>query len=348
MSTPASDIIPAAHARSAWAAGIDPLREAFPPHVDRLLRAIAFSHIASLPVPVFIIGGPRSGKSTLARAIGDLAGELPRPPIARASVSGIKQAVQPGAPLIVDDAAPASSRARPGMFDQLEGETYAAFHSRLHEPSIFVATGDQPISELSASRIITIELPARPRSLRVLKAVSSEPAIAGRRYVASYLHQQAGDVDVDDRALSIAGHRELDNLRRLGAALYAGDEILRALSLEIPATPATTWLHPDDQITWAVRSALRYLLELGGQLTQAPNETAGWPIGRIDEHHIYLRPAEALSFIRAAHGNETLSIRAIAGALRRTRLLTTDTGTIPMRIEGRSVRVWRISKSILG
>lgn len=348
MSTPASDIIPAAHARSAWAAGIDPLRDAFPHHVDRLLRAIAFSHIASLPVPVFIIGGPRSGKSTLARAIGDLAGELPRPAIARASVSGIKQAVQPGAPLIVDDAAPVSSRAHPSLFDQLEGETYVPFYSRLHEPSIFVATGSQPISELSAGRIITIELPARPRSLRTLRAVSNEPAIAGRRYVASYLHQQAGEVDVDSMALRLAQHRELDNLRRLGAALHAGDEILRALSLEYSATPATAWLHPDDQITWAVRSAIRYLLEIGGQLTQGSNETAGWPIGRIDSDYVYLRPAEALSFIRAAHGTQTLSIRAIAAALRRTRLLTTDSGTIPMRVEGRSVRVWRISKSILG
>ena len=35
-----ADPIPAAHARSAWAAGIDPLREAFPLHADKLIRAI--------------------------------------------------------------------------------------------------------------------------------------------------------------------------------------------------------------------------------------------------------------------------------------------------------------------
>ena len=43
MSTLASDPIPLTHARSAWTAGVEPLRDAFPAHTDRLIRAIAFS-----------------------------------------------------------------------------------------------------------------------------------------------------------------------------------------------------------------------------------------------------------------------------------------------------------------
>ena len=342
-----SDRIPAAHARSAWAAGIEPLREAFPQHADRLLRAIAYSHRASLPVPIFISGAARSGKSTLAQAIAELAGEQERAEIPTPTLGSIRRAAHSGVPLIVDEAAPAKSRARPNMFDQLETEIYATYSTKLHHPSVLVATGGQPIDPLSASRIIAIDLPLRPRSVQTLKAVSSEPAAAGRRIVASYLQQRATTVDVDAQALTIANYRELDNIRRLGAALHIGDEILRALSLDDPPQSSTSWLAPNDQVVWAMREALRYLLDNGGALSAGPTESADWPIGRVDANYVYIRPAEALPFIRAAHGNPTLSTRAITDALRDTRLLTTNTGTTPTRVGGQIVRAWRVSNSIL-
>lgn len=341
-----SEPIPTAHARSAWAAGVDPLRKAFPKHAEQLLRAIAFSHIASLPVQIFINGGPRTGKTTLTEALADLADEQEPVQIERVSLRGIRQAVVPGQPLIIDEAAPASSNANPNMFVQLHGEIFAQYSTRLHRPSVLIATGNQPVDELTASRIIYVHLPDRP-GIRALKAVGSEPAVAGRRIVGSYLRQRASAVDVDKAALQIVQARPLDNERRLAAALFVGDQILRSLDLDDPPGPSTAWLLPDDQVVWAVREAILYLLANGGKLVDSPTDTSDWSIGRIDEHYVYLRPAEALPFIRAAAGNDRLSTHGIAAALRRTALLETTRGTVLARIDGTPARVWRILRQIL-
>lgn len=340
-----SESIPAAHARSAWAAGIEPLRTAFPQHADRLIRAIAYSHTAPLPVQIFITGGPRTGKTTLTEALADLADEQQPVQIARLTLRGIRDTVRPGVPLIIDEAAPADAKTQPNMFVQLHGEIYAQYSTRLHRPSVLIATGDQPVDALTSSRIIHVALPSRP-GIRALKAVGSEPAVAGRRLVGSYLRQRAASVDVDPHAANLSRQRQLEFERRRGAALYVGDQILQALELEASG-PSTHWLHPDDQIVWAVREALRYLLSNGGELVTKPTNPSDWAIGRIDKHYIYLRPAETLAFIRASAGDESLSIHAVAAALRRARWLTTDSGTIVTRIEGSPTRVWRVDRNIL-
>ena len=76
MLSPAVDVEPVstAQARAAWGTGVAPLLEAFPDHAGDILRAIAFAHRAPFPVPVFITGRPGAGKTTLARAIGELTG----------------------------------------------------------------------------------------------------------------------------------------------------------------------------------------------------------------------------------------------------------------------------------
>ena len=88
-----ADSIPAAHARSAWAAGIEPLREAFPLHADKLVRAIAYSYIEPLPTPIFIIGGTPTTRDALADALAELAGEIERPHIDPLTFAGVRRAV---------------------------------------------------------------------------------------------------------------------------------------------------------------------------------------------------------------------------------------------------------------
>lgn len=228
------------------------------------------------------------------------------------------------------------------MLDEIEIETYVTISTRLHKASALIVASSQTIQPLSAGRSITIELPQRPRSLQPLRAMESEPAHAGRRIIASYLQQNASRGDLDTNALSIARHPELDKLRRLGAALYLGDTILRALALDTPTAPATSWLSSDDQIVWALREAIRYLLDNGGELTGNASDSKEWVIGRSDRDHLYIRPAEALPFIRAAHGDPNLSTKAITAALRRLHLITSKTGTVRMRIGGEPTRVWKI------
>lgn len=344
MSTLASDPIPLTHARSAWAAGVEPLRDAFPTHADRLIRAIAFSHVASLPVPILVRGSATSGRSELVDALAELAGETARTNIEPMTLAGIRRAAVSGEPLVVDAANGWAMKA--SMFDEIETESYAAFSTRLHLPSALIAAGSQPIHPLSASRVIAVELPLRPRSVQPIRAASSEPARAGRRIVASYLQGRAPHVELDSAALTIVRTRDLDNSRRLGAALYLGDQILRALNLEEQAAASTSWLNPDDQIVWALRDAIRYLLANGGELTDNAASSKEWVIGRAKGDHLLIRPAEALPFIRAAHGDSTLTSKDVAAALRRARLLTTATGTIVARIANEPTRVWKISDSL--
>lgn len=342
MDALATDPIPAAHARGAWAAGIEPLREAFPLHADKLIRAITYSHIEPLPTPIFIVGGTRLMREALANALAELAGEVERPHIDPPTLNGIRRAVTPGRPLVLDEVPQTSSRSTLSMLDEIEIESFVSFSTVLSDASALIVASSQTIQPLSAGRSITIELPQRPRSLRPLRAMESEPAAAGRRIIASYLQQSTRHLDLNEHAINIARHPDYDKPRRLDAAFYLGDTILRTLGLDALATPATSWLSPDDQIVWALRDAVRYLLANGGELTDNPSDSKEWVIGRTDRDYLYIRPTEALPFIRAAHGDPTLSTKAITAALRRLHLITSKTGTVTVRIGGEPTRVWKI------
>lgn len=342
MDALATDPIPAAHARSAWAAGIEPLREAFPLHADRLIRAIAYSHIEPLPTPIFIVSGTPSTRDALADALAELAGEVERPRIDPLTFAGIRRAVVPNKPLVLNSAPHVSPRSPLSGLDEIEVESFISFSTPLSKASALIVASSQTIQPLSANRSITIELPQRPRSVQPLRAVASEPAAAGRRIIASYLQQSTRHLDLNEHAINIARHPDYDKPRRLGAAFYLGDTILRSLGLDTPAAPATSWLSPDDQIVWALRDAVRYLLANGGELTDNASDSKEWVIGRADRDYLYIRPTEALPFIRAAHGDTTLSTKAITAALRRLYLITSKTGTVSVRIGGEPTRVWKI------
>lgn len=336
------NLLPATHARSAWAAGVEPLREAFPLHADKLVRAIAYSYIAPLPTPIFIIGGAPSTRDTLADALAELAGEVERPDIDPLTLHQIRRAVQPGRPLVLNGVPPAPARTNLSTLDEIEIESYVSFATPLSKASALIIASSQTIQPLSADRSITIELPQRPRSVQPLRAMSSEPAAAGRRIIASYLQQNTHRLDLNQHAVNIARHPDYQKPRRLGAAFYLGDAILRTLSLEAPAAPATSWLSLDDQIVWALREAIRFLLDNGGELTRNANDSREWAIGRADRDYLYIRPGEALPFIRAAHGDPNLSIKAITAALQRQHLIASQTGTTRMRIGGEPTRVWKL------
>ena len=336
-----ADSIPAAHARSAWAAGIEPLREAFPLHADKLVRAIAYSYIEPLPTPIFIIGGTPTTRDALADALAELAGEIERPHIDPLTFAGVRRAVVPGRPLVLTSAPHVSPRAPLSALDEIEIESFVSFATPLSKASALIIASSQTIQPLSAERSITIELPQRPRSLQPLRSLGSEPAAAGRRIIASYLQQNAPHLDLDPHGINIARHPDFAKPRRLDAAFYLGDTILSTLGLDAPAQPATSWLGEDDQIIWALREAVRYLLANGGELTDNASQTKEWVIGRTDHRYLYIRPTEALPFIRAAHGDPTLSIKAITTTLRRLHLIGTKTGTVTARIGGDPPRVWK-------
>lgn len=337
-----SNSIPPAHARTAWAAGVEPLREAFPLHADKLIRAIAYSHIDPLPTPIFIIGGNPTTRGTLADALAELAGEVERPRIDPLTLHQIRRTVKPGEPLVLNGAPPAAARAALSTLDEIEIESFVSFATPLSKASALIIASSQTIQPLSADRSITIELPQRPRSVQPLRAMASEPATAGRRIIASYLQQNTRRLSLNQHAVNIARHPDYDKPRRLGAAFYLGDAVLRTLDLDAPATPATSWLHPEDQIVWAVREAIRYLLDNGGELTYNARDSKEWAIGRADRNYLYIRPGEALPFIRAAHGDPNLSVKAITAALQRQHLIASKTGTTRMRIGGAPTRVWKI------
>tara|TARA_B100001123_G_scaffold326093_1_gene366672 strand:- start:1007 stop:1774 length:768 start_codon:yes stop_codon:yes gene_type:complete len=248
----------------------------------------------------------------------------------------------PGRPLVLTSAPHVSPRAPLSALDEIEIESFVSFATPLSKASALIIASSQTIQPLSAERSITIELPQRPRSLQPLRSLGSEPAAAGRRIIASYLQQNAPHLDLDPHGINIARHPDFAKPRRLDAAFYLGDTILSTLGLDAPAQPATSWLGEDDQIIWALREAVRYLLANGGELTDNASQTKEWVIGRTDHRYLYIRPTEALPFIRAAHGDPTLSIKAITTTLRRLHLIGTKTGTVTARIGGEPTRVWKI------
>lgn len=344
--------IPAAHARSAWAAGIAPLYAAFPDHAAAIVRAVVFTHLTTLPVPIVITGPTGSGKTTLARAIGELTGELEPTEISPLTLHGIRRAGQRGVPLIVDEAAPADSREKHSMFNQVAGEHRGVANTRLHDPSIIVLTGEQPIDPLIASRLIHIRL-RRRRSREPLRAVGAEPASAARRLLHSYLHQTIPAVVLDEDeqfGLKIATNPYLEHDRRRGAAMYVAEEILRAVHLETATTPSTDWLEPDDQVLRALRASIRYAIANGGELATSAHSDASWVIGRVDDDFTYLRPHELLPFLRVELDNPQLTTNALTRTFAKMQLLTTTPargGTRPIKLNGALISTWPISNGFL-
>ncbi|MGC5225405.1 hypothetical protein ACPW96_22810 [Micromonospora sp. DT81.3] len=344
--------IPASHARGAWAAGIAPLYEAFPDAAGALVRALTFAHRAPFPVPVFITGPAGSGRTVLAQAMAELAGQLEQPAIAHMTLNGIRNAARTGSPLIVDDAGPATSNTTGSIFDQLGGEIHGTANTRLHDPTILVVNGDQEINPIVAGRAVHVTL-RRRRSREHLRAAAAEPASAARRLLHSYLSQTvpAVELNTDERfGFDLALNPYPEHERRRGAALYVADEILHALHLERHSLPGTRWLEPDDQIIWAVRAAVRYTLAHGGTLASSAHSDEDWVIGRVDDTHTYLRPGELLQFIRVELNQPTLTTNALTRALARMNLIRTDAaqgGTVPIRLNGSLVRAWRIENELL-
>lgn len=338
--------------RTAWIAGTGPLLEAFPSHADRLLRAIAFAHYAPFPVPILITGRARVGKTTLMSALAELTGQLEPPPIKQLSLNGIRAAARPGQPLIVDDAAPAASQARPSMLSQIGGEVYAVRSTPLHDVSLLAASGDQSIDPHTTPRVIHVPLGSR-RPIKPLRAVGAEPATAARMLIHSHLRTYAPRVELDAdarRAAALAVDPDAAHERRRGAALYVGDRVLASLGLTPSSGEASRWLEPDDRVVWALRAAVRYMRANGAVIADSTHDRDGWVIGRADGEQIMLIPSEALTFIRAELRDDSATTNALTRSLARLRLITTDTaqgGTVPMRLNGRLVRAWRMPAAVL-
>lgn len=352
MSTPEPISLAPRDVRTAWSAGTGPLQDAFPAHADRLLRAVAYSHYAPFPVPILITGKERVGKTTLMNALADLAGQLDPPPIKQLSINGIRAAAQPGYPLLVDDAAPATSLARPSMLSQIAGEVYAVRSTPLHDVSILGASGDQPIDPHSLPRVIHVHLGTR-QQIKPLRAVGAEPATAARMLIHSHLQKNAPHITLgpDTRhAAALAADPDAAHERRRGAALYVGERILSELALIPSSGDATRWLEPADRIVWALRAAIQYMRANGGVIAESAHDSSEWVIGRADGNHVMLFPSEALTFIRAELGDRTATTNAITRALSRLRLISTDStqgGTVPVKLNGRLVRAWRMPASVL-
>ncbi len=352
MFSPAVDVEPvsAAQARAAWGTGVAPLLEAFPDHVGDILRAIAFAHRAPFPVPVFITGRPGAGKTTLARAIGELTGRGVPLELAQRSLASIRKAAAPGEPLVLDDIAPAHSRARPAMFTQIQAEVYASRNSPLNAASLVVATGEQKIDELSLQRTLATRINRRRAPREIYAQLQSQTAAAARLSVHTYLQAQIPRVtlrNADSAAARLALGVDIEHERRRDAALHVGGVLLRALDLD--AGTSRHRMPREDQILVGVYAALQYALDNGAILGGHP--TAGdWVLGRRDEDYLYLIPSEILPIIRAELDDDTLTSNAVAAALEDRGLLYSSRRqgrSIPRSINGTLTRVWRLSPALL-
>jgi len=340
-----------AQARTAWHVGVAPLLDAFPTHAGAIIRAIAFAHRDPFPVPIFITGRDGAGKSTLARAIGELTGQAEPLELPQMTLASIKKAARPGEPLIVDDAALLQSRARPPMFTQIQGEVYVSRHSPLHASSIIVATGEQKVDPISAPRVLLARINRRRADREIFAQLHSDTAAASRRTVHHYLQSQIPRITLahpDAAARAIALNDYLAHERRRDAALHVGTRLLRSLDLD--AGPNTrTWLHDDDRITTGVQAALRYALDNGASFA-GDLVTTDWILGRRDDDHLYVIPSELMPFLRAELNDENLTTNAAAAALERSNYLYRSTKqgrSIPKSINGTLTRVWRLNLAIL-
>jgi hypothetical protein len=342
--------VTAAQARAAWHAGVAPLLEAFPDYAGDILRAIAFSHRNPFPVPVFITGRAGAGKSTLARAIRELTGQADPLELPQLSLASIRKAATAGEALVVDDAAPMGSRARPPMFTQIQGEIYISRNSPLHAASIVVATGEQTVDELSRDRVLLARINRRRAPIEIYEQLHSDVAAGSRRTVHTYLQAQIPRITLsraDTAAWRIALGDDVAHDRRRDAALHVGHILLR--SLELDAGPQRRRMSTDDQIVTAVHAALLYTLDNGASLAGGTVAT-DWILGRRTEDYLYVIPSELMPFIRAELNNPALTTNAVAAALERNHLLyrSRDQGrSIPRSINGTLTRVWRLSPGLL-
>ena len=352
MLPPAVDVEPVstAQARAAWETGVTPLLEAFPDHAGDILRAIAFAHRAPFPVPVFITGRPGAGKTTLARAISELTGHSDLLELPQRSLASIRKAATAGEPLILDDVAPAHSRARPAMFTQIQAEVYASRNSPLNATSIVVATGEQKIDELSLQRTLATRINRRRAPREIYAQLHSPAAAAARLSVHTYLQAQIPRVTLrsaDSAAARLALGVDIEHERRRDAALHVGGVLLRALDLD--AGTSRHRMPREDQIIVGVYAALQYALDNGALLGGQP--TAGdWVLGRRDEDYLYLIPGEILPIVRAELDDDTLTSNAVAAALESRGLLYPSRRqgrSIPRSINGTLTRVWRLSPALL-
>lgn len=335
-----------AQARTAWHVGVAPLLEAFPRHAGDILCAIAFAHRASFPVPVFITGRKGAGKSTLARAIGELTGQSEQFALPQRSLPSIRKAAKPGEPLVLDDVAPADSHVRPPMFTQIQGEVYSSQHSPLAVASIIAATGEQKVDELSQARTLFAPINRRQAPREIFEQLHTDAAAASRRTIHTYLQTQIPRISLDRAdaaALRTARSVDLAHERRRDAALHVGQVLLRNLDL-IAGNPKSH-LAADDQIITATHAALLYALDNGATLTGDTD----WTLGRRDDDYLYVIPGELMPFIRAELNTPTLTTNAVSAALERNHMLyrSAQGRSIPRSINGTLTRVWRLTPGLI-
>lgn len=336
-------------ARSAWELGVAPLLEAFPDHAGDILRAIAFAHRAPFPVPVFITGRAGAGKTTLARAISELTGRDEPLELAQRSLASIRKAVTPGQSLILDDVAPAHSRARPAMFTQIQAEVYASRNSPLNAASLVVATGEQKIDELSLQRTLATRINRRRAPREIFAQLHTTAAATARLDVHTYLEAHIPRItlrNADSAATRLALGVDIAHERRRDAALHVGGVLLRALDLD--AGHSRHRMPRGDQIVVSTYAALHYALDNGALLGGRPG-AGDWMLGRRDDDYLYVIPGELLPIIRAELGDSTLSSNAVAAALEERGLLypSRQGRSIPRSINGTLTRVWRLSTTLL-
>ena len=336
-----------AQARTAWHTGVAPLLEAFPRHTGAILCAIAFAHRAPFPVPVFITGRKGAGKTTLARAIGELTGQSDQFTLPQRSLSSIRKAARAGEPLVLDDIAPADSRTRPPMFTQIQGEIYSSQNSPLAPVMLVAATGEQKIDELSKSRVLLAPINRRQAPREIFEQLHTEAAAASRRTVHTYLQTQIPLISLDRAdaaALRTARSVDLAHERRRDAALHVGQVLLR--NLDLSAGAHKPHMASDDRIITATHAALLYALDNGATLTGHTD----WTLGRRDDDYLYVIPNELMPFIRAELNTPDLTTNAVAAALERNHMLypsRTQGRSMPRSINGTLTRVWRLTPGLI-